>query len=157
MSTKAGLGTIIDPTPLDFRRAVFTQVHYARDMLSLAEIQGGSDDPQTEVAIAYINAAIAALRSSCTLLRETDTDNGVRMNALIERANHAAQAALGHVYRYQAYRRYGVHSSKLERDTASKLRPIWKRSAEEAKKDVHRALMFICERWPDSHERKEVS
>lgn len=154
MNRPPGIAAIADPAPIDYRRAVVTQVHFAREMLSLAERQADSDSPQPVAAISYIEAALTSLKASCTLLHETDSEDAVRMETLLDRSVHAARAALGHVLRYQSYR--NTTPSKLERDQLSRLRPVWRRSAEEAKKDVHRALMFICERWPNAYERESI-
>lgn len=149
-----GIATIEDPTPLDYRRAIITQVVHAREMLSLAERQAESGDPRPGVALIQINAALSSLASARTLLHEADADpTALRMETLIRRGIPAAKAARGHVERYRLYQ---SGETKLERDQVSKLRPIWRRAAEEAKKDVHRALLFLCERWPEAYEREKL-
>lgn len=146
------IATISEPTVLDFRRAIVTQVFHAREMLGLAELQAGADNPNPSVALTQILVAIHTLQAARTLLYEADAGPaGLRIAAWLQRAIHGAEAARGHVERYRAYE---GGETKLEADQVTKMRPIWRRSAEEAKKDVHRALLFLCERFPEAYARE---
>lgn len=162
-SQPPGIAEISDPVPADFRRSIVTQVHYAREMLSLAERAGDCVEPLTKSALTHprsavmqIRSALKALSSARDLLHESDPGSShARMDVLLERCVCATRAAEGHIKRYRAYAKSA--DTKLEQDQLKKLRPIWKRSAEEAKKDTHRALLFICERFPDAFEREEIA
>lgn len=150
--TQPGIATIVEPTVADFRRAIVTQAYHAREMLSLAERAAEDPDPKTGPALTQIDIALIALTSARTLLSEADAGpTALRIEKLLQRSIHGAEAARGHILRYRSYQ---DASTKLETDQLQKLRPIWRRSAEEAKKDVHRALLFLCERFPHAYERE---
>ena len=159
MSEKLGLmgiQTIVEPSTNDYRRSVVTATHHAREMLSLAQRQAEGNDPKTGPTLMQIDNAISSLKSAGTLLHETGAaESGHRMQTLLRRALHAAEAARGHVQRFSAYQQDSF--TKLELDQLSKIRKVWRRAAEAAKKDTHRALVFICQRFPEAYEKEDLS
>lgn len=132
-----------EPGIREMSRAIYVTLYTAREMLFLAERQARADRPDPKVALAQLDAAISMLRSCLALLHEAAAET--RFEVLYNHGLHAAEAARGHVSRYDSYRR---GTNKLEQDKLAQLLPIWRKSAEEARKDVHRALTFTCERWP---------
>lgn len=159
-TTKPAIAAMLHPTVPDFRRAVVTQTHFAREMLSLSERSADRENPKSRVALLYAKTSLHTLRAALHMVGESGDDDPAfatdiaRMEILLKRAIHACEAAIGHIERYQAYE--DDHETKLERDMLNKQLPIWRRSAEEAKKEAHRALVLMCERWPDSYEKEDI-
>lgn len=151
--TKPAIAYIASPTSHDFRRAVVTQTYFAREMLWMAESCSDKERPRSRSGLLHARTALHTLRAASAILSETDGDDDVaRMSTLLDRAIHACEAAIGHIERYQSYEADQV--TKLDQDMLRKQLPIWRRSAEEAKKDTHRALTLMCERWPDAYEKE---
>lgn len=150
-----GIAEILEPGLQQFRSAIITQTFHARDLLSLAERQADLDEWSPSIARDQIDNALAHLRSAEALMMETDGGpRGARMLRFFRRTITASEAALGHVQHYAQYAT--SHETEEERKRVGKLRGIWRRSAQEAKKESHRLLTMLCDLFPDAYDRETL-
>lgn len=144
----AAIAAMEEPSVLDYRRAVIAQMFLARSLMTTAH--EGAKDGIGEVSLCDLQQSSMLIQSALVMLK--DVDAGVaafRMRRLMLRAISAADAASNHV-KHQMHYRNG--NTKLEVDQLHRLRKIWKKSAEESCKEAHRALAFLCERFPEAFE-----
>lgn len=158
-----GIQTMDTPTRLDLQRAIVVQMYEARESLMIAESSAADEacvaaETALRDATALAQASIALLASDAMITGAPPQnewqvhDDVKRIEVLLRRTEAAIGAAMGHVRRFKAYETKGL-STKLEQDVRAKLKTIWRKAAEDAKKDAHRALVLICERFPEAYRR----
>lgn len=161
---KHPLSSLQEPGAADIARALFVAVFMARENLSLAERHAESDGnerrhiPRSESALLYVEGAIGNLKTAKSYLEAGGPlDHGSYDPATklaSERAIRASEAAASHIQHYESYAQM-LKLSISDEHKRYKLRQIWRRSAESARKEAHILLVAVMERFPDSYEKDE--
>lgn len=148
--TKHSLYSVQEPGTHDISRALFVAVFMSRELLSTAERSLTSLNLLEPVEA--INSAISHLQASDTYLKgalSRQADEALLAKA--KRAIHAAEAALSQV------QRFGIVSGDDSESDAynTKTFNIGKRATETARKDAHKLLVAVMERFPDSYDKDD--
>jgi hypothetical protein len=145
-------------TSLDTQRTILHLVWQARECLSDAERKKEID---LEMRAGWCRQAVSLLDTARRMLEygyttENDHANGL---SLLECAHSAATAAFhnGQIAVDYDDRLTGriVPSTDREREHAPKTISIFKRAAETARQETHRALTELCELFPDAMPTEE--
>jgi len=137
----------------DRHSCIICLVWLAREYLAEAERKEEVGiAPRSEAcreAASALGAAYILLRREATIIK---SDNATNTLDLIDRARMAAQAAAengGIALRYHIATTRREHTD-WEHQHVSKTISIFKRAAEAARSEAHRALAAICELFPDA-------
>lgn len=147
------LATMAEPLDDDCAHALVVLVYRAREALSLAERQADVvDKPDPNVGVTELDAARKHLAAALELATNLEPAKGARL--FLNRAIRATEAALGQVHLYALY---NVEApSPLETKQLGHVRNVWRRAAESARQEAHRALHELSERFPDAYDTEEL-
>ena len=143
------IATMAEPLDDDRASAIIVLVYEAREALSLAERQadpGATDTPNPSIGINELSTGLKHLGAALELSMVLEAAKPARLS--LNRAIRGIEATIGHVHLYQ------LHADENEGDK-KKLRNIWRRSAEEAKREAHRALHKLSALFPNAYDTEE--
>jgi hypothetical protein len=141
-----------EPGTKDVAQALFVAVFMAREHLSLAERDDGVAQRICGVALEDVEKALRHLQSAENLLDLegplVDTSRNYDLLRLARQCLHGAEAAEALLKRHN----YTNGPSSMAESLQRKQTNICKRSIETARKDTHKLLAAVMERFPDSYD-----
>jgi hypothetical protein len=147
------LATMADPLDDDCAHAAIVLVYRARESLSIAERQADiADIPDPSIGVTELEGALKQLHGAVELTAHLEGAKQGRL--LLGRAIRATEAALGQVHLYDLYA--VAEPTPLETKQSGHLRGIWRRAAEAARQEAHRALHELTETFPDAYDAEEL-
>lgn len=160
---KPRVAAIMEPEEQQLRATTVLLAYMAREYLSMAEREAENREPQVarghagaKAAMLAIEDAKAVLKSCLAMLRESQPASDPRSisaEQCLERAMHASEATLGHI---RLCIDYDVkRPDKTTSDRWEHFRLVWRRSAQHARQESHRALTELCELFPEAYEIDE--
>lgn len=139
--------------PAEARRAVITLAWQARESLGDAERRM---EASLLVRTMWCKEAASFLEASISLMSRAVSDDAfdschARSIELLRRAALAARAAIenGQIAHSYVSSADDAHAPEWDRHRVSKARSIFKRAAESGRQETHRAMVELCELFPD--------
>ena len=146
----AAIANMAEPLDDDCASALIVLVYRAREALSLAERQADQKEaPLVSVGLLELETAHRHLNGAFAISQELPHTR--RARTLIDRAIRATEGALAQVRLYELYSKT-KDPTPLETKQLGHIKNIWRRGAEAARKEAHRALEELAQRFPDAYD-----